>query len=237
MVVKCKPSDAACSQNAACSQRITPQQFLKKYSSEARLIPLRRLGVSKINRKGQALKGSQIMSLMKRWCKGSLAGGEDFQTYRYKPARVLEPDPENPHEVLDHTNQMAARDPRIRPVTDEHGTGLFGLFSKSHCWAAVNCIVSRSVHEDLDTEKPVLVPPPNQPDLTFAETEGLWCEVVSREGAKAYPEVLEELMRSENFDAACGLAEDEVSLFFDIFDRQHKKVLLHAFYGRLFLVL
>jgi len=237
-MVKGKPSDAACSQrDAACSQRITPQQFLKKYSSEPRVIALKRLGVSPINRKGQALKGLQVMNLMKRWVQGSKGGGEDFQAYRYKPARVIAPDPENPHEVLDHTNKMAARDPRIRPVTDEHGTGLYGLFSKSHCWAALNCLVSRSVHEDMDVDKPILVPPPNQPDLTFAEAEGLWCEVVSREGAKLHPEVLEEFMRSENFDAACALAEDEVTLFIDIFDRQHKKVLLNAFYGRLFLVL
>ena len=78
---------------AACSQAMSPQEFLQKYSSERRLIPLNRLGVHHCNRKGKPLNGAQVLSLMMRFRKGSRGGGEDFQTYRYSPARVVEPDP------------------------------------------------------------------------------------------------------------------------------------------------
>ena len=70
------------------------------------------------------------MSLMRRWYRGRKAGGEDFQTYRYKPARVYEPNPRDLNETLRHTNQMAAKDSRIRPVTDETGKGLYSLYSR-----------------------------------------------------------------------------------------------------------
>ena len=90
------------------------------------------------------MNGAHVMSLMLRFHKGSAGGGEDFQTYRYKPARVYEPNPEDPHEAAVHTNQMAARDSRIRPVQDDGTKGLYSLFSKSHMWSALWGTVSRS---------------------------------------------------------------------------------------------
>ena len=75
-------------------------------------------------------------------------GGEDFQTYRYKPARVYEPNPNDPQETLRHTNAMAAQDTRIRGVSDETGKGLYALFSKSHCWSALWGLTSRSIPAD-----------------------------------------------------------------------------------------
>ena len=68
-----------------------------------------------------------------------------------------------------------------------------------------------------DSESDVLVPPPDQPDLQFAVSKGLWVEVVSWEGVRDHPEVLKELMRSENFDQACGLPADEVGFLADIY--------------------
>ena len=72
-------------------------------------------------------------------------------------------------------------------------------------------VVGRCVNESSDPDAPVLEPPKDQPDFAFAEENGFWCEVVSWEGAKLHPEVLEQLMRSEKFDATSGLAEDDVS--------------------------
>ena len=105
-----------------------PQEFLQKCSSERRLIPLNRLGVHPTNRKGKPLNGAQVMALMMRFRKGSMGGGEDFQIYRYSPARVVEPDPSDPGATARHTNNMAAIDHRIRPVADPSNKGLFGLF-------------------------------------------------------------------------------------------------------------
>ena len=200
----------------ACSQEISPAEFLQKYSSERRLIPLNRLGVHRINRKGKPLNGAQVLSLMMRFRKGSRGGGEDFQNYRYSPARVVEPDPQDPHATLRHTNNMAAIDHRIRPVADPSNKGLFGLFSKSHLWSAVWGMTGRCVKESLDPDAPTLAPPTDQPDFAFTEENGLWCEVVSWKGACSHPKVLEQLMRSENFDAAIGLPEDEVTFLDDI---------------------
>ena len=200
----------------ASSQTMSPQEFLKEFSSERRLIPLNRLGVHQINRKGKPLNGAQVLSLMMRFRKGSQGGGEDFQTYRYSPARVVEPDPSDLGATARHTNAMAAIDHRIRGVDDPTNKGLFGLFSKSHLWSAVWGMTGRCVKEDLDPDAPYLEPPKDQPDFAFAEENGLWCEVVRWEGAKRYPEVLEQLMRSENFDATSALAEDEVTFLDDI---------------------
>ena len=164
---------------------------------------------SKLNRGGQPLNGCHIMSLMRRWYRGRKAGGEDFQTYRYKPARVYEPNPRDLNETLRHTNHMAAKDSHIRPVADDTGKGLYGLYSKSHCWAALWGLTGRCIHFDVGGESFLLAPPKNQPDLAFAEEHGIWCEVVRWEGVAKYPHVLKELMRSENFDAKTALAEDE----------------------------
>ena len=199
---------------------MTPAEFLKLYSSEPRLIPLKRLGVGKLNRGGQPLNGSHVMTLMRRWHQGRKSGGEDFQNYRYKPARVYEPNPLDLQETLRHTNLMAAKDTRIRPVADDTGKGLYGLFSKSHCWSALWGLTGRSIRDG--EEGFVLAPPSDQPDLLFAEEHGLWCEVVRWEGVANHPHILKELMRSENYDAKTALAEDEVSLFRDIFDMLHQ---------------
>ena len=109
---------------------MSPQEFLQKYSSERRLIPLNRLGVHPINRKGKPLNGAQVMALMMRFRKWSKGGGEDFQIYRYSPARVVEPDPSDPGATARHTNNMAAIDHRIRSVEDSTNKGLFALFFK-----------------------------------------------------------------------------------------------------------
>jgi hypothetical protein len=52
----------------------------------------------------------------------------------------------------------------------------------------------------------------------------MWCEVVCREGVDKYPHILKELMRSENFDAKTALAEDEVSLFSEVFQILQKEI-------------
>ena len=198
---------------------MSPQEFLKKFSSEPRLIPLENLAVGKLNRGGKPLNGAHVMSLMMRFHKGSAGGGEDFQAYRYKPARVYEPNPEDPHEAAVHTNQMAARDSRIRPVQD-HGTkGLYSLFSKSHMWSALWGTVSRSVRSSSDPESSIFVPPVNQPDFLLAEKHGLWCEVVSWQGVRDHPDVLSQLMKIENYDASSALAEDEMTLLGEIHQR------------------
>ena len=77
-------------------------------------------------------------------------------------------------------------------------------------------MVGRCVKESLDPDAPFLEPPKDQPDFAFTEEHGLWCEVVSWEGAKLHPEVLEQLMRSENFDATSAMAEDEVTFLDDV---------------------
>ena len=120
------PLDAALDDDPPMS----PQEFLRRFSSERRLIPLNRLGVHKINRKGKPLNGAQVLALMMRFRKGSKGGGEDFQHYRYMPARVVEPDPQDLGETERHTNAMAAVDHRIRPVDDATRRGLFGFCFK-----------------------------------------------------------------------------------------------------------
>lgn len=201
----------------------TPQDFLRKYSSQPRLIPLHKLCVSPHNRKGKSLNGSQVMRLMTRWQNGSKGGGEDFQQYRYKIARVHEADPSDPHAGTQHTNGMAARDERIRPVTDTSKDGPFNLFSKCHCWSALWGTVGRSIRPNLDHEAGVMEPPPDQPDFLFAEKEGMWCEVIPAAAIKKHYSIFIELMRSENF-AACSLAEDEMSLLGDIFEKVNKGI-------------
>ena len=176
--------------NAACSQEISPSEFLRRHSSERR-IPLNRLGVHPTNRKGKNLNGAQVIALMQRFRKGSHGGGEDFQRYRYNPARAVEPDPEDICATMRHTNAMAEVDPRIRPVTDPMNQGLYGLISKNHMWSAVWGLVGRCVKESQDPDAPVMTPPNGQPDFDFAVEHGLWCEIVSWEGARAHPKVLE----------------------------------------------
>ena len=73
------PLDAALDDD----QSMSPQEFLRRFSSERRLIPLNRLGVHKINRKGKPLNGAQVLSLMMRFRKGSKGGGEDVCRFRW----------------------------------------------------------------------------------------------------------------------------------------------------------
>ena len=85
------------------------------------------------------MAGAQVVALMQRFRKGSKNGGEDFQMYRYSPARVVEPDPSNPGETERHTNDMAAIDHRIRPVEDPTKKGsscfFFYVFQNLICGA------------------------------------------------------------------------------------------------------
>jgi hypothetical protein len=202
----------------------TPADFLRKFSSQPRLVPLSKLVVSPHNRKGKSLNGSQVMRLMTRWQNGSKGGGEDFQQYRYKIARVHESDPEDPQAGTRHTNLMASRDERIRPVSDDSKDGPLNLFSKCHCWSALWGTVGRSIKPNLAHDAGVMEPPLDQPDFQFAEKEGMWCEVIPASAIKQYPDIFIELMRSENFDAACSLPEDEISLLTDIFEKLTKGV-------------
>ena len=121
----------------ACSKMddLSCADFLKKYSGEPRVIPLSQIGVHPLNRPGAPLSGQQVKDLLKGWDSGSKAGGEDFpfygsSRYRYKPARVVEPNPEELVAHNRHTNAMAAIDPMIRPVSKEYPC--FGVFAKSH---------------------------------------------------------------------------------------------------------
>jgi hypothetical protein len=195
----------------------TPSQLLNKYNhTSMRLIPLDRLAVHPLNRKGKALNGANVMNLMKRWHNGSKNGGEDFQEYRYKPARCVEPNPMDLHGPLVHTNKMALRDGRIRPVADATGTGLFAMYSKSHMWSALWGTVGRSMRVDLHPDKALLIPPTDQPDFTFAEKHGIWCEVLNFRAPIDHPEVFLELMQSENYDASSSLPEDEMQFLVDM---------------------
>ena len=83
-------------------------------------------------------------------------------------------------------------------------------------WSAVWGLVGRCVKDSSDPDALVLETPKGQPVFAFTEENGVWCEVISWEGAKQHPKVLEELMRSENLDATCALAEDEVTLLDDV---------------------
>jgi hypothetical protein len=105
---------------------MSPQKCMQKYSSERRVIPLNRVCVHEINRKAKPLNGAQVMALMMRFRKGSRGGDEDFQIYGYSPARVVEPDPEDPGANARHTNDMADIDQHIRPVEDSTNKGSFG---------------------------------------------------------------------------------------------------------------
>jgi hypothetical protein len=204
---------------------MTPARLLSMSEycySEMRLIPLIELGVCPINRKGKGLNGANVMNLMMRWHKGSRNGGEDFQTYRYKPARCIEPDPDHLEAALVHTNKMAKIDERIRAVHDWKGTGLYGMIAKSHMWAALWGTCGRSIRAELKPDGALLVPPPDQPDFAFAEKYGVWCEVLRYQALRDHPDVVSELMLSENFDASSALPEDEMQLLIDVKDMQHE---------------
>ena len=187
---------------------MTPQEFLKEYSSEPQLIPLEHLAVHELNRGWNPLNGEHVMSLMTKFWKGSKRGGEDFQTYRYKPGRGVEPDPKDMDAAARHTNKMSLNDPRIRPVS---GHGHVALFSKSHCWCAVWSLAGKSVRSSSKPEAEVMVPPEDQKDLQAAIQKGMWVEVVRFEGVRDHPDVFAELIRSENIDHSEGLEEDEVT--------------------------
>ena len=99
------------------SEGMTPQEFLTRYSSHKREIPLSQLGVHPTNRKGKYLNGAHVEKLMMRIRKGSKGGGEDFQTYRYSPARVVEPDPQDPSLRLAASGLELEADPTRDAVT------------------------------------------------------------------------------------------------------------------------
>ena len=199
--------------------------FLKKYSGDPRLIPLSQIAVHPLNRKGAPLNGQQVKDLLKRWDAGSKAGGEDFSIYRYRPARVVEPNPEDPLAYNRHTNAMSARDPMIRPVSKD--IPCFGVFAKSHCWAALWGMTGRCIQKGSDADSVNFCPPGNQDDLKFTEENGMWCEVVKWEGVRDHEKVFIELMESENFDSAQALPTDEVALIRDIMHRLQTKVKQH----------
>ena len=165
----------------ALRQTITPQEFLRQFSSGARLITLDRLGVHVDNRKAMPLIGSNVVELMHRFRKGSKGGGEDFAEYRYRPARAVEPDPNDPQATLRHTNEMASKDSRIRGVQDTTNNGLYGLFSKSHLWSAVYGMEGCCVRQNGEPDAPVFEPPKGQEGFDFVLQHGLWVEVVSWE--------------------------------------------------------
>ena len=195
--------------------------FLKKYSGEARLIPLSHIAVHTLNRKGAPLNGQQVKDLLKRWDAGSKAGGEDFSIYRYKPARVVEPNPSDRLAYNRHTNSMADIDPMIRPVSKDYPC--YGVFAKSHCWAALWGMTGRGIQKGSDPDSVNFCPPGNQPDLKFTEENGMWCEVVAWEGVRDHEKVFIQLMESENFDSSQALPTDEVALLRDIMERlKHK---------------
>ena len=201
--------------------------FLHKYSGEPQLIDLKNLAVHIINRGGKPLHGKQVEDLMRRWDKGDKEGGEDFQMYRYKPARVAEADPSDLYAFNRHTNAMADVDPMIRSVSTDVPIK-YGLISKTHCWSALWGMTGRGIQKGSDVDSVVFSPPDNQADLKFTEEHGMWCEVVRWEGVRDHPEVFKKLMNSENFDSAQALPENEVNLLSQVRGKLDGKVKTRA---------
>jgi hypothetical protein len=197
--------------------------FLKKYSGEPQLIPLNKLAVHIKNRGGKPLSGKNVETLLKSWDRGSKEGGEDFQLYRYKPARVAEADPNDLYAFNRHTNAMADMDPMIRSVSTDVPIK-YGLFSKSHCWSALWGMTGRGIQKGTDVDSVVFSPPDDQADLKFTEENGMWCEVVKWEGVRDHPDVFRDLMNSENYDSARALPADEVGLLAQIMEKLDDKV-------------
>jgi len=202
--------------------RMSPQEFLNKFGKPAMQYKLNRLCTSWFNRKGRNLNGSRIYGLAYTFHQaGRGTGGEKFQQYRYIHAIGHECDPDDPGRGARHTNAMAARDQRIRPV---EGTGHINLGSKNHLFQSLWGIAGGRLRVGMGSldgsaaDGEVITPPQNQPDMAESMNLGIWVIVVSWEGVRDHPEVFTELMRSDNADHELGLGEDELSDLSEVYE-------------------
>ena len=109
--------------------------------------------------------------------------------------------PSRSSSITVHTNRFAAIDARIMGVK---GSNLKGVFSKTHCWNAVYGLVSRSMRPSAGSHGDVMIPPAGNPDLVSVEKYGMWVSIGAWEGVRDHPDVLEEIMRSENSTRSAG---------------------------------
>ena len=174
-------------------------EILKKHSLGIQRIPLKKLGVSPLNRK---ISGKHVHQLGLR-----IVSVESFQRYRYKYGWCHEPDPKDLLSVARATNEVAKRDKLLAPVPME---ALFGSFAKTHLMSFLQACASGTIYWDHNGT--LMVPPPGQHALMEHIQHGMFYEVLSWEAVSSDAAGIRSLMKSDNFDAGFALGETEMAL-------------------------
>ena len=188
---------------------------LKTFSKGISRIPLEKMACSIINRGGLGCHGKHCHDLFVRITRGGLA------VWRYNRGLSLSPNPNNPFENADFTNEYVSRQRELlAPVTHEHHPG---AFSKSHLWHS-HLTAKQGTFVYYDTGCPMV------PNLSCAETvetmeKGLFFEEIRYEAYVKHPDAIMWLMKGENDDAAMALAETEMAMIRQYFDACKRAVL------------
>ena len=151
---------------------------LKSYSKGVSRRPLEKMVASCINRRGSGVFGRRAHDLYK-----PIAGNEGLAVWRYNRGLMLSPNPDNPFENADFTNDYVSRQRNLlAPVTREHHPG---AFSKMHLWHS-HLTAKQGSFVFYDDGKP-MVPNYNCQETAITMEEGLLFEEISYEAYVKHP--------------------------------------------------
>lgn len=188
---------------------------LKTYSKGISRRRLETMAASCLNRRGAGVFGRHAHDIYK-----PIAGKDGLAVWRYGRGLMLSPNPENPFENADFTNDYVARQRNLlAPVTREHHPG---AFSKTHLWHS-HLTAKQGSFVYYDDKKP-MVPNYGCSETAITMEHGLFFEELDYEAFVKHPKAIGFLMDGENADASQALSETELSVIQCYFESCRKVV-------------
>ena len=133
---------------------------------------------------------------------------EGFVRCRYKEALAHEGDPDDPLRIARHTNEVAAKDPRLAQV--EMKPLAVATVAKAHLQSFLQALASGTVYWD-DTGD-LMVPPAGHATLLDHLQHGLYYKVIRWEAVVKHEDAVRQLVAGDNLDAAFALGQTDLAL-------------------------
>ena len=167
-------------------------------------IPLDSVAPSWLNRRGAPLSARHCHDLAERFDTVS-----PFEVRRYFPAICHEADPNQPLRVAQHYNKMAQASPLLAPIEERQ---LYGSLAKSHLWAALFAMSRGTVFWFGDPQKGRMKPNQDQTQLMEHIRSGLHYRVIRWSAVVEFPDIVLQIMDTDNESSSHDLPEDELGL-------------------------
>ena len=182
---------------------------LKTFSKGVSRRPLEKMACSVLNRRGLGVFARHAHDLYRQ-----IATVDGLALWRYNRGLMLSPNPDQPFENADFTNQYVERQRGLlASVTREHHPG---AFSKTHLWHSH--LTAKQGSFTYDGKGTPMVPNYGCPETVITMEQGLFFEELDYQAYKQHPKAIYYLMDGENADASQALCETELSLIQCYFD-------------------